>query len=73
MNMEEQDFPALYKSADSASLKSQVSYFNALRIYLIFLILAAFVSFFYQKSAYAAIVSAAFFLITLLILILLKV
>jgi hypothetical protein len=73
VNMEEQDFPALYNSADSASLTAQRDYFNALRLYLFLLILAAFVSFAFPEDAYAAIGSASLFLITLGILVWLKV
>ncbi|WP_240615649.1 DUF4231 domain-containing protein [Alteromonas facilis] len=73
MIIKEDDFPALYNSADSASLKAQSSYFNALRCYLILLIIAALVSFSYPANVYAAIASASLFLITLGILIWLKV
>lgn len=71
--MDEKDFPALYNSADSASLKAQNDYFNALRLYLFFLILAAILSFAYPSNAYAAIGAASLFLFTLGILIWLKV
>ncbi|XQW85658.1 DUF4231 domain-containing protein [Thalassotalea piscium] len=73
MTIKEEDFPALYNSADSASLKAQSSYFNALRCYLILLIIAALVSFSYPSNVYAAIASASLFLVTLGILIWLKV
>lgn len=73
MTIKEEDFPALYKSADSASLKTQSAYFNALKCYLILLIIAALVSFSYPADVYAAIASASLFLITLGILIWLKV
>lgn len=73
MTIKEEDFPALYKSADSASLKAQSAYFNALKCYLILLIIAALVSFSYPANVYAAIASASLFLITLGILIWLKV
>jgi len=71
--MEEQDFPALYNSADCASLKAQSHYFGALRLYLFLLILAALVSFAFPEDAYAAIGSASLFLTTLGILVWLKV
>jgi hypothetical protein len=71
--MDEDDFPALYNSADSASLKAQNHYFNALRLYLFLLILAASVSFAYPSNVYAAIGSVSLFLVTLGILIWLKV
>jgi hypothetical protein len=73
VTIEEEDFPALYNSADSASLKAQNAYFNALRCYLVLLIIAALVSFSYPTNVYAAIASASLFLITLGILIWLKV
>ncbi|MBM4898871.1 DUF4231 domain-containing protein [Vibrio parahaemolyticus] len=73
VTINEEDFPALYNSADSASLKAQSAYFNALRCYLILLIIAALVSFSYPADVYAAIASALLFLITLGILIWLKV
>lgn len=71
--MEEKDFPALYKSADRASLDAQYKYFNALTCYLLLLILAAAVSYASSENVYGAIFSALLFLITLAILILLKV
>lgn len=71
--MDEEDFPALYNSADSASLKAQSAYFNALKLYLFLLVLAALVSFTYPADVYAAIGSAALFLVTLGIIIWLKV
>ena len=73
MRMEESDFPALYKAADSASLEAQSNYFNALRLYLILLVAAALVSFIWAQEVYGAIASAALFLITLGILVWLKV
>ncbi len=73
MTIREEDFPALYNSANCASLKAQSAYFNALRCYLILLIIAACVSFAYPANVYAAIASASLFLITLGILIWLKV
>lgn len=71
--MDEEDFPALYNSADSASLKAQSAYFNALKLYLFLLVLAALVSFTYPADVYAAIGSASLFLVTLGIIIWLKV
>lgn len=71
--MNEDDFPALYKSANSASLRAQRDYFNALRLYLFLLIFAALLSFGYPSNAYAAIGAAFIFLFTLGILIWLKV
>ncbi|WP_304525879.1 DUF4231 domain-containing protein [Halomonas sp. I5-271120] len=73
MTIEEEDFPALYNSADSASLKAQSAYFNALKCYLMLLVIAASVSFFYPADVYAAIASASLFLITLGILVWIKV
>ena len=39
--MQEQDFPALYRSADDLSLKSQKHFFRALRVHLVTLVVAA--------------------------------
>lgn len=65
--------PGLYQSADQASLKAQAVYYNALRAYLVLLVIAAFVSFCWPKDSYAAIASASLFLITLAILIFIRV
>jgi hypothetical protein len=73
MEMGDEDFPALYNSADSASLRAQGHYFGALKCYLFLLILAAFVSYAWPTNVYGAISSAALFLITLGILVWLKV
>lgn len=70
--MEEKDFPALYKAADSASLNAQSNYFNALRCYLLLLVTAALISFIFSKEGYGAITSVALFLITLGILVWIK-
>ncbi len=42
--MQEQDFPALYRSADDLSLGSQRHFFRALRIHLVTLVIAATLS-----------------------------
>lgn len=42
--MNEEDFPSLYKSADTYSSKSQVNFFLAIKCHLILLILAAILS-----------------------------
>jgi len=67
------DYPALYSAADNASLKAQKHYFIALKLYLILLITAAFVSFYWPQDSNGPLVSAVLFLITLGILIWLKV
>ena len=54
-------------------MKAQSDYFNALILYLLLLILAAFVSFAYPSNVYAAIGSASLFLVTSGILIWLQV
>lgn len=71
--MEESDFPALYNAADSASSEAQSNYFNALLLYLLLLVAAAFISFNWPQEVYGSIVSAALFLITLGILVWIKV
>ena len=73
MKIEEKNFPALSQAADKASLDAQCIYYFALRCYLILLIVAAFVSFFWPKDVYGALSSAILFLIALGILIWLKV
>lgn len=73
MEMEENDFPALYNAADSASLTAQSNYFNALKSYLYLLTSAAIVAFCWSQNVYGAIASVALFLITLGILVFLKV
>lgn len=65
-------FPGLYKSADEASIEAQKKYFWGLFFYLVFLIMAAFVSFAGPKFVYSEIVSAGLFLATLGILIFLR-
>lgn len=72
MEMEENDFPALYIAADSASLSAQNNYFVALKLYLYLLVAASIVAFYWAHNVYGAIVSAALFLITLGILLFLK-
>ncbi|ACO75592.1 Anthranilate synthase component I [Laribacter hongkongensis HLHK9] len=42
--MQEQDFPALYRSADKLSLKSQQHFFRVLRVHLVTLVVAAVLS-----------------------------
>jgi hypothetical protein len=42
--VQEQDFPALYRSADELSLKSQKHFFRALRLHLLMLVFAAILS-----------------------------
>jgi SMODS and SLOG-associating 2TM effector domain 3/SMODS and SLOG-associating 2TM effector domain 1 len=42
--MKEEDFPALHRSADEFSLKSQRHFFNALKLHLILLVIAAVLS-----------------------------
>ena len=65
--------PGFYQSADEASLSAQSVYFWALRLYLILLVVAAFVSYNWPNDAYAALGSAILFLVTLGILIALRV
>lgn len=42
--MQEKDFPALYRSADNLSLRSQQHFFRALRVHLVMLVVAAILS-----------------------------
>ena len=71
--MEENDFPALYNAADTASLAAQNNYFTALKLYLYLLVTAAIVAFGWAQNVYGAIISASLFLVTLGILFFLKV
>lgn len=71
--LEDDTLPGLYQSANQASLSSQSIYFWGLRIYLVFLVTAALVSFLWPKDWQGAIASAVLFLITLGILIALRV
>ncbi|MBL7003571.1 MAG: DUF4231 domain-containing protein [Gammaproteobacteria bacterium] len=73
MEMEENDFPALYNAADTASLTAQNNYYFALKLYLYLLVTAAIVAFCWAQNVYGAITSAALFLITLGILFYLKI
>lgn len=68
-----EDLPGLYQSADQASLRAQSSYFWGLRLYLILLVAAAYVSFGWPNDSFGALTSAVLFLITLGILVALKV
>lgn len=71
-NISSADLPGLYGAADSASLRSQSSYFFQLACYLFLLVCAAFVSFKWPTTTYGALASAALFLISLAVLISLK-
>ena len=42
--MQEQDFPALYRSSDDLSLESQTHFFRALKLHLVLLVIAALLS-----------------------------
>lgn len=67
------DMPGLYQAADQVSLSAQSSYFRALRLYLVLLVAAAYVSYSWPNDSLGAIASAVLFLFTLGILIALKV
>lgn len=71
--IEKNAFPALYQAANKASLEAQRYYHFALASYLLLLVVAAFISFYWAKAPYGAFASAAFFLVTLGILIWIKV
>jgi hypothetical protein len=67
------DLPALYKSADKASLDAQRTYFNLLRAGLIFQIVAVAVSLLPTRfGSFVAIIAAVAFGISLLLTIVLK-
>lgn len=73
LKLDSEELPGLYQSSDEASLAAQSIYFNGLRVYLVLLVAAAFISFQWPSDVYGAIGSAALFLITLGILIALRV
>ncbi len=67
------ELPGLYQSANQASLNAQENYFRGLRWYLILLICAAFVSYARPSDIVGALLSAGLFLVTLGILIFIRV
>jgi len=69
-----EDLPGLYQSADVSSLKEQKKYFNGIRFYLIFLIIASMIAFSSQYfiSSFLRISSAIIFLGTMAIMIWLR-
>ncbi len=69
----EKVLPGLYLSAEQASLKAQAAYYHSLRAYLILLLTATLISFYWPRSPYAIIISALLFLITLAILVYIRV
>jgi hypothetical protein len=71
--LNEESFPALYQSADQASLTAQSNYYFALKSYLFLLVTATLISFYYSTDLIGALASVSLFLITLCILIWLKV
>jgi len=73
LDINSEDLPGLYQSANHASLSAQNVYFTCLRWYLFLLVLAAFVSYLRPTDAVGALVSASLFLITLGILIFIRV
>lgn len=74
IEVNDENLPGLYQTANSASIKEQKKYFNGIRWYLILLIFAAFVAYLSQfnDSAYLRLVSALLFLATLGIMIWLR-
>jgi len=73
MEIKNTDLPGLYQAADTASLTGQKIYFTSLMSYLLLLIIAATVSFYFPTSKGGALTSAALFLLTLGVLIGLRV
>ncbi|PHZ84659.1 DUF4231 domain-containing protein [Paremcibacter congregatus] len=70
---DDEHLPALFQSADMASLKAQSRYYFALKSYLILLVIAALIAFYFPNESYGALASVSLFLITLGILIWLNV
>jgi hypothetical protein len=73
MMITDQELPGLYMAADKASVDAQKMYYVCLTSYLLFLILAAAVSFWFSDSLPGAVLSAILFLLTLGILVALRV
>lgn len=73
IDIDSEDLPGLYQSANQASLSAQNVYYSSLRWYLFLLVLAAFVSYSSPTDVVGALVSASLFLITLGILIFIRV
>jgi uncharacterized membrane protein YbhN (UPF0104 family) len=69
LKIENTDFPALYQSANEASINFQKSYFLGLSSYLFLIICAAGVSFLWPNKLQGAIASLSLFLVTLGILV----
>jgi len=63
--MEKQDFPALYRDADSLSLKSQKHFFKFLKIHICALVVSAILSIFNSNYWWLAIAQCVAFLFTL--------
>jgi membrane protein YdbS with pleckstrin-like domain len=72
ITISEKAYPSLYQATDKASISSQKKFYFYLRIYLIMLIVAAFVSYQWPDSQSGAIVSASLFFVTLLLLVVIK-
>lgn len=73
LELNSDNLPGLYQSADKASLNAQFFYFLGLWLYLFLLVLAAVISFYWSDNVFGAIASATLFLVTLGILIALRV
>ncbi len=71
--LNEESLPGLYQSSNRVSLKNQLNYFSAIKWYLILLISAALISYFYPKEEFSPIISLLIFLVTISILIWLQV
>ena len=70
--VESDKLPGLYQAANQASLEAQSQFFFALALYLILLVVAAFVSYMRPNDVTGALASASLFLITLGILIFIR-
>ena len=73
LDIDSEDLPGLYQSANQASLSAQSVYFNGLKWYLFLLVLAALVSYLRPTDVVGAMVSATLFLVTLAILVFIRV
>lgn len=73
MKMDDNDFPALFNSADKASIKAQKTYFFCLKTYIFSLIFAAIIAYYGGQGSAGAIIAVMIFLFSLGILVFLKI
>lgn len=72
LRFKRQELPGLYRSASSASKQGRSIYFLGLKLYLILLVFAAFISYAIPEGRVGAALSAVLFIASLLVLVYLK-